>query len=345
MADTNDPPLPVLPDDFTTHVEANFVAPSYRKSYTLNRREYYSTTYNAERIEEHSSHGTVIQIRNFTTDIVYQLQKNAAHPNGFCTASPMSKRSLLRNTNADHTHLVGTAQFLNLGKDFHGNDLVEIYEGGGHDVRGIPCEKWSHQITFPAYVPHRNGTNATDTGATHSAPENNTFSVEHYFPEAQWQDGRRRSGQGEPANYLHRITLNGTARGEHVLHLYEFMDFKAIPEDEGIYLFDPCQVYDGSRMEGNCSCSHGKQCNPFHHSPFVHPPRDIHSSNETSEGGHDDDDDASSKMGAGIVAVIALACIAGGMVLGIVLMHIHKQAKESSAPHFPFVDEVPQSKL
>jgi hypothetical protein len=49
------PDKPILPGEFTATIEANFQKATASESFTIHRREYYSSMLNSERIDEHSA--------------------------------------------------------------------------------------------------------------------------------------------------------------------------------------------------------------------------------------------------------------------------------------------------
>jgi len=237
------PDKPILPGEFTATIEANFQKSKVADSFTIHRREYYSSMLNAERIDEHSALRSTVEIRNYNQNTRYVLYHNTSYPNGYCEEFHMNEFEM--GFESVGGHLQSTAGHLAFGHPSarardQATDLNEVYHGADHEVRGIKCEKWTYDMSIPDFRNPGNGVN--------------NYTVSHFFPDSDW---RVRS---EMYHRLpKRILLEGTrANGEAVLHYYDYIDMVPFVED-AIMVFDPCQVLE-SAFSGNCTCQYERLC-------------------------------------------------------------------------------------
>jgi len=313
------PKLPEIPEEFSTTIEANFLKPGHAESYTMHRKEFYDPHWKgsgAERIEEHSSRHSKVEIRDYSSGHRYQLFRNQTYPNGHCVKTEVTDR----DWDSVGGHLQSTSRhlsFIHPSKRVGEEDEVldEQYEGNDHFVRGIKCEKWSYQMNFtrdPAAPP-------------------NTYTVSHFFPVASWQV-RAESYHRLPK----RIQLNGSrADGTAVSHHYDYIDMQPFVEDPET-TFDPCKVL-GTDFTGNCGCDHKMICVVAGNSASE---KDITAEKfcATQTGG--------AKVGEDVAAGVSISMFFVGIAAGLIAQHLYKRYKNKQAQkHMQFDDATmaPQS--
>ena len=229
------PNLPTLPDIWSAVIEANINHEGEgvdAVSYSMLRYEWYDTSTNNLRIDEHSSYSKQTRIMNPVHDTYMTMHQNATHSNGYCEKHQMSDKHFPMFGRGSGTGLSSTAEFLRVT-----GDTPDVYNGVTEAgvVRGIPCEKWSRNVTMPSF---------SNPSASIS------YVYEFYFPISSWMI-RRESFH----RMLSRIVVKSDSgmQGVPVLHYYDFIDFK--PEVEDASIFNPCEVWStGAPLAGNCTC-------------------------------------------------------------------------------------------
>lgn len=234
------PNLPTLPDSWSATIEANIVhdkskdlKSSANVSYSMLRKEWYHKPSNNLRIDEHSSYSRQTRLVNSVLDKMIVMHKNDTFKDGICEDHSLNGRMARFITrNGNHT-LMSTAEMF----AFKGNtpDVYHGVTGAGEYVRGIPCEKWTRNVTMPPFG--RDGT-------THS------YTFEYYFPVSSWMI-RRESYH----RMLARVVVKSDKgfSGHPILHYYDFVDM--IPDVGSMEVFNPCEVYSAAKaLAGNCTC-------------------------------------------------------------------------------------------
>jgi hypothetical protein len=229
------PNLPTLPNTWSAVIEANINHEGdglNSLSYSMLRYEWYDASTNNLRIDEHSSYSKQTRIMNAERDTIMFLHKNDTHPSGYCEDHKVSDGHFPMFGRGSGNGLSSTAEFLRVTGDtpdeYHG-----VTEAGV--VRGIPCEKWTRNVTMPSF---------RDPTRTIS------YLYEFYFPVSSWMV-RRESFH----RMLSRIVVRSDSgmRGVPVTHFYDFIDFK--PEVDVLSIFNPCEIYNsGALLSGNCTC-------------------------------------------------------------------------------------------
>jgi len=222
------PQMPTLPDNWAATIEANFLLPEENKMYTINRHEMYSTALDATRITSNSHDHSVVHIMRAGTSETYTLLSNSTFKKGVCEASTVGKFAE-RMTTKDH-HLKSTAQLLMF------EPANETYVGPGCpdcEVRGVPCEKWSHHMSS-------------------FRPGGASYTVSYFFMEVDWRTKKKETFH----RHLMRVLLEGDhPDGSKVKHVYDFVDFNSIEPKAAD--FDQCRVFATMYPEGNssaCGC-------------------------------------------------------------------------------------------
>lgn len=171
---------------------------------------------------------------NLDYDKIILVHRNETFPDGHCEDHELSSRTARFITRGGNHTLMSTADMFGFAGD--SPDVYHGITGAGEYVRGIPCEKWSRNVTMPAFG--RSG-----------VPRSYTF--EFYFPVSSWMI-RRESYH----RILSRVVIKSDMgfSGHPVLHYYDFVDM--IPSVDDMSVFNPCQVYNtGNKpLAGNCTC-------------------------------------------------------------------------------------------
>lgn len=227
------PNLPSLPDTWSATIEANIKQPAADVSYSMLRKEWYHKPTNNLRIDEHSSYSAQTRLVNLNYDKMIFLHRNSTFPEGHCEDHDVSSSMVRFLTRGGNHTLMSTA-------DMYGfkGDTPDVYHGitgAGEYVRGIPCEKWTRNVTMPAFG---------------RARSSHTYTFEFYFPVTSWMY-RRESYH----RMLSRVVLRSEKgfRGHPVLHYYDFIDM--VPRVDDMSVFNPCLVHNtGKPLAGNCTC-------------------------------------------------------------------------------------------
>ena len=229
-----EPHLPNLPESWSATIEANINHEGEgleAVSYSMLRHEWYDAATNNLRIDEHSSYSKQTRIMNPVHDIYMSMHQNQTHASGYCEGHKISDGHFPMFLRGSGDGMSTTADFLRVT-----GDTPDVYHGVTEAgvVRGIPCEKWSRNVTIPSFS---------------DPPASISYVYEFYFPISSWMV-RRESYH----RMLSRIVVRSDSgmRGVPVLHYYDFLDFK--PEVDDLSVFNPCEVYNvGSPLAGNCT--------------------------------------------------------------------------------------------
>jgi hypothetical protein len=222
------PNLPNLPDTWSATIEANFVQNASQISYTMLRKEWYHKASNNLRIDEHSAYSKQTRLINVDYDKMIILHQNTTFPDGHCEDHDLSAAFSGFLTRGGKSHsLQSTAEMY----AFKGTS-PDVYSPVKEYVRGIKCEKWTRQATITG----RSGTN-------------HSYTYEYYFPVSSWMI-RRESYH----RMLSRVVIKSTKgfRGGPVVHYYDFVDM--VPYINDMDVFNPCDVFAGKPLSGNCTC-------------------------------------------------------------------------------------------
>lgn len=231
------PNLPILPDTWSATIEANIYHEGVgleNVSYSMLRHEWYDKATGNLRIDEHSAYSKQTRLMNAAKESFIALHRNETFPKGHCEAHSLdsSMARFLTRGMINHT-LASTADFLavtgHTPDEYHGTTAATV-------VRGIPCEKWSRNVTMPSM---------RSPGVSHS------YVFEFFFPVTSWM-----IRQESYHRMLARVVVKSDYgfRGDRVLHYYDFIDMRPYVDDDSI--FDPCAVYPtGAALAGNCTCA------------------------------------------------------------------------------------------
>mmetsp|Transcript_6708 Transcript_6708/g.17169 ORF Transcript_6708/g.17169 Transcript_6708/m.17169 type:complete len:488 (+) Transcript_6708:44-1507(+) len=232
------PTVPLLPDTWSATIEANFQQPAANISYTMIRKEWYDKASQNMRIDEHSAYSKQTRLVNVKYDHMLLLHRNETFVDGICEDHSLSsdmRQFLTRNGN--HT-LMSTADMFGFKGD--SPDVYHGVTGPSEWVRGIPCEKWTRNVSVPGFS---RGSGGAPTGGVN-------YTFEFYFPVSSWMVRRETYHR-----LLSRVVLRSDSgfRGIPVLHYYDFVDMVPLIPDMNV--FNPCDLYYGSKpMAGNCTC-------------------------------------------------------------------------------------------
>jgi hypothetical protein len=180
----------------------------------------------------HSSYSKQTRLVNLDHDKMIVLHKNETFPDGHCEDHALSNSMVRFLTRGGNHTLMSTAEMFGVKGD--SPDVYHGVTGAGEYVRGIPCEKWTRNVTMPAFG---------------SFASSHAYTFEFYFPVSSWAI-RRESYH----RMLSRVVIRSDKgfRGGPVLHYYDFVDM--IPEVTDMRVFNPCDVYSGKPLAGNCTC-------------------------------------------------------------------------------------------
>lgn len=203
-ADYVGPPIPALPDQFETHVEANIV----QKNMTRNFKEYYDFPNNRGMIETYNR--TSGERMRILTDFNTRESKTIFENNTCRFLQTNSSHPLFVFMSADNgTHIKSVKDLLHFG-----SDLGEVFIDGDKIIRGIPVNHWSTCLKMPA--------------------TNGTMTLDYFFTKAL-----NYTIDGAEMQVPVRAVLNGTGKSyrngsvsddsHSFYHIYEFSEFKPGP--------------------------------------------------------------------------------------------------------------------
>ena len=216
---SDDPPLPDLPKQFSLTVEGNLV----ERNSTAIMTEYYDGPGNRGRLEFKHNDKSGIGIFDYNLEEVFFIHH---HESGVkCRVYPLAThppRFINRTFGVVHgdngtIHIDSPRVFFEKLRE---NDTTQ-YLGEDFTVRGIPAQRW--QACFNR--------------------ENNSYLIDYYFAAEDWNY----DGQGQKLDLIHQqvplqFTLNVTRIDHHghlrnIYHIYSVIDFHAGPDSVPDSLF------------------------------------------------------------------------------------------------------------
>lgn len=197
---TDGPPLPELPDQFETRIEANIV----QKNYSMELTEYYDYTNNMGATIFHRRDKEYRSIMTFQN-----LERKLIFRNNTCLVMNLTDSKVnIFNFTVDATggHVKGVKDILYFGKQFG-----ETYIGGDEIVRGIAVDHWQSCLKW--------------------GDLNGSFLLDYYFSKESFNTT---SGAKQVPI---RAIVNGTGVGlrhsngslHQFYHIYEFFSFQPGP--------------------------------------------------------------------------------------------------------------------
>lgn len=193
------PPLPTLPDQFQTHIEAHFV----QKNQTRNIVEYYDYIGNRSVIVDYNRttkalQKTVLNFNDQEARIIYE--------DNMCKIMKTNS-SWFSFITTDGKHMRSVKDLL-----YFSEDMGEVFISGDEKVRGINVNHWRACVKIPSI--------------------NGTFNVDYYFSK-----GSGYSIDGYEVQVPLRAVVNGTGNSRDsngsisddyhsFYHIYDFFDFK-----------------------------------------------------------------------------------------------------------------------
>jgi hypothetical protein len=135
------PNLPDLPETWSATIECNF---GLSKAYTMIRQEFFSSSMNKVALVQHTNLLRSVQVQDLTKNMSYELSQNATYPNGLCVAKPIPQ-GMANPLLGSNGQLKSTADFL----QFDPSQPISFDGMNVKNVRGITCERWSRNFSFP----------------------------------------------------------------------------------------------------------------------------------------------------------------------------------------------------
>lgn len=202
------PPLPSLPDQFVTNIEANIV----QKNLTREYREYYDYPNNRGARESYnrSTGEWTITLFDFNAE-----EYRVIHENNTCGYGKLGNSThFLYMANSSQTHLKTVKDLLQFGIG-----KGEVFVDGDKMIRGIPVNHWTSCFKHQSV--------------------NGTYTLDYYFTK-----GSGYMIDGDEIQVPVRAVLNGTGKQRYLngtvseevhsyYHIYEFTDFKPGPIKHG----------------------------------------------------------------------------------------------------------------
>eukprot|EP00808_Paulinella_micropora_P001318 g26856.t1 len=217
-------PLPILPDDFSAIIEADFTA----KQYSMTVHEFYDYSNQRDRVDHYGSHGVRSHTNDFAAMMSYRFSKNS-HGVVSCTSSNLT---YAMEMDKNH-HMKSARDFYELRAGLRN----WTYQGSHYSVRGQRnCSLWTAIY----------GGSGEDLAGPFNVPL--TYHVEWYFSDTKWKEFGREdlAGASVPMQTIVEGTMNGTA----FRNIYEWVHFSAGSDELSDEVFAlPAECFASPRVE------------------------------------------------------------------------------------------------